>query len=142
MSAPERVTVASADLRTLTGAELFGALAHAHLTRASLVGALAALQDPAGDAALALAGIRFLQGVALELALRERPDPAPTWADAQAWDVTADLAEAGEDPLAQDRREYRVAASMATGLTPDLAEALPITDVEAFAAARRRVAGG
>lgn len=140
MTTPDRVTVAASDLRTLTGVELFGALAHARLSRQGMVEALAALQDPDGDPALGLAALRFLQAVALELALRERPDPAPTWEDAMGWDVTADMTDEGEDPLAAERRDYRVAASLATGLAPDLAESLPVVDVEAFAA-RRRASG-
>lgn len=136
MTTPDRVTVAAADLRTLTGAELFACLARAGLTRARLSLALEAIQDPEGNPNLGLAGMRFLQAVALELALRERPEPAPTWRDAQAWDVVADLSE-GEDPLEADRREYRVAAAVATGLPMEEAEALPVLDVEAFAARRR-----
>lgn len=132
---PDRVTVSAADLRTLTGAELFGALAHAGLTRARLVDALAALQDENGDPSLGLAGMRFLQAVALELALRERPEVRPSWEDAMAWDVQADLSE-GEDVLEADRREYRVAAAIATGLPPDQAEAVTVLDVEEYA--RRR----
>ena len=135
MTAPDRVTVAASDLRTLTGAELFTALAYAGLTRAGLTEALAAIQDPQGDPAWGLKGMRFLQATALVLALRNRPDPAPTWEDAQAWDVLADLAET-EDPLEADRREYRVAAAIATGLAPDVAVDLPVADVEVFA--RRR----
>jgi hypothetical protein len=133
---PTKVSVAAADLRTLTGAELFTCLAYANLTRAGLAEALGALQDPEGDASWGLRGMRFLQATALVLALRERPDPAPTWEDAQAWDVVADLSEA-EDPLEEDRREYRVAASIATGLPPDQAEDVPVADVEVFAARRR-----
>ena len=132
---PERIDVDAADLRTLTGAELFGALAHAGLTRARLVDALAALQDPNGDPALGLAGMRFLQAVALELALRERPEVPPTWADAMGWDVQAPNLDQ-EDALEEDRRDYRVAASIATGLPPDRVEAVPVADVEEFA--RRR----
>ena len=136
MTAPERVTVRARELATLTGVELFGALAHANLTRAGVAASLASLQDPDGDPALGLAGMRFLQAAALELALRDRPDPAPTWDDAQRWDVVADLTEAGEDPLAQDRRDYRIAAAIVTGLPPDLAMAEAVADVEEFA--RRR----
>lgn len=135
MTTPERVAVAAADLRTLTGAELFASLARAHLTRARLALALASLQDPDGDPDLGLAGMRFLQAVALELALRERPEVPPTWEDAQRWDVVADLSE-GEDPLEVDRREYRVAAAVATGLDTDAAMATPVVEVEEFA--RRR----
>jgi hypothetical protein len=134
---PDKVTVAASDLRTLTGAELFTALSYAGLTRAGLTEALAAIQDPDGDPAWGLRGMRFLQATALVLALRNRPDPAPSWEDAQGWDVTADLADE-EDPLDADRREYRVAASIATGLPPDQAEAIPVADVEVFAARRRR----
>lgn len=133
---PDRVTVAASDLRTLTGAELFRCLAWADLTRAGLSEALAAIQDPEGNPAWGYRGMRFLQATALVLALRERPDPAPTWEDAQGWDVTADMAEV-EDPLEVDRREYRVAASIATGLPPDQAEGVPVADVEVFAARRR-----
>jgi hypothetical protein len=140
MTTPERVAVSTAELRSLTGAELFGALAHAHLTRAGLSAALEALQDPEGDPDLGLAGMRFLQAVALELALRNGPDPAPTWTEAQRWDVTADLAEDGEDPLEADRREYRVAAAIATGLAPDAAEGLAVVEVEALARRRAGVA--
>lgn len=138
MTRPDVVTLAAADLRSLSGVELFAALARAGLTRAGLVDALGAIQDPNGDPLQALAGMRFLQAVALGMALRNRPDPAPTWEDAQGWDVTADMAEA-EDPLDVDRREYRVAAAVATGLDPTVAEALPVVEVEAFA--RRRRAG-
>jgi hypothetical protein len=141
VTAPERVTVAAADLATLTGVELFAALAHAGLTRSRLVEALAAIQDPEGNPNVALRGMRFLQATALELALREDPEPRPTWEDAQGWDVTADLSEVG-DPLAQDRREYRVAAAVATGLDPDAAEDLAVADVEEYARVRRRMAGG
>jgi len=132
---PERVTVKATDLASLTGAELFGALAHAGLTRRGLVDALAALQDPDGDPALGLAGMRFLQAVALEISLRN--GPGATWEDAQAWDIRADLAEGPEDTLAQDRREYRVGAALVTGLDPDAAMALEVTEVEAFAKRRR-----
>jgi hypothetical protein len=132
---PERVAVSGADLRSLTGAELFAGLARARLTRARLALALAALQDPDGDPDLGLAGFRFLQAVALELALRGRPEVPPTWEDAQRWDVVADLSE-GEDPLEVDRREYRVAAAVATGLDPEEAMAAPVLEVEEFA--RRR----
>lgn len=135
MTAPRKVIVAAADLRTLTGAELFTCLAWAGLTRAGLTEALANLQDPEGDPAWGLRGIRFLQGAALSVQLRDHPDPRPTWEEAMEWDVTADLAEA-EDPLEVDRREYRVAAAIATGLTPEEAELVPVVDVEAFA--RRR----
>lgn len=135
MTAPRKVIVAAADLRTLTGAELFTCLAWAGLTRAGLTEALSALQDPEGDPAWGLRGIRFLQGAALSVQLRDHPDPRPTWEEAMEWDVTADLAEA-EDPLEVDRREYRVAAAIATGLTPEEAELVPVVDVEAFA--RRR----
>lgn len=136
MTTPDRVSIAAADIRTLSGVELFGALAHAGLTRSRLVEALAAIQDPDGNPSHALAGMRFLQAVALALALREDPDPAPTWADAQRWDVVADMTDAGADPLEADRREYRVAAAVATGLPMDEAERLPVADVEEFA--RRR----
>jgi hypothetical protein len=135
MTTPTRVVVAASDLRTLTGAELFTCLGWAGLTRAGLTEALSNLQDPNGDPGWGLRGIRFLQGAALVLQLRDHPDPRPTWEDAQGWDVTADLAEE-EDPLEADRREYRVAASIATGLPPELAVAVPVADVEAFA--RRR----
>jgi len=141
MTTPDRITVAASDLRTLTGAELFTALAWAGLTRARLVDALEALQDPDGNPNLGLRAMRFLQATALVLALRERPDPAPTWEDAQSWDVVADLAE-GEDPLEADRRDYQVAASIATGLPPDQVEDLQVSTVEVFAQARRRAAGG
>lgn len=136
MTAPDRVTIAVADLRTLTGVELFGALAHAGLTRRGLASALVALQDPDGDPAEGLAGMHFLQAVALELAMRERPEVPPTWEEAQRWDVTADLADDGEDLLEMDRREYRVAAAVVTGLAPDLAVALPVAEVEEFAKRR------
>jgi hypothetical protein len=135
MTTPDRVTVAAQDLRTLTGAELFTCLAWAGLTRAGLTEALGAIQDPEGDPVWGLRGYRFLQATALVLLLRGHPDPAPTWEEAQAWDVVADLSE-GEDPLEADRREYRVAASIATGLPPDQAEEVPVADVEVFA--RRR----
>lgn len=134
---PDRVTVAATDLRTLTGAELFTCLAYANLTRAGLAESLAAIQDPEGDPAWGLRGMRFLQATALVLALRNRPDPPPTWEDAQGWDVVADLADT-EDPLEADRREYRVAAAIATGLTADQAEDLPVAEVEVYAARRRR----
>lgn len=136
MTTPERHTIRGADLATLTGVELFQALAHAHLTRADLEPAIAALQDPHGDPGLGLAALRFLQAVALAMAVRE--GSTATWADAQAWDVTADLADAGEDPLAVERREYRVATSLVTGLPPDVAEALPVADVAEYARVRSR----
>ena len=135
MTAPRRVAVAAQDLRTLTGAELFTCLAWAGLTRAGLTEALQALQDPEGDPGWGLRGMRFLQGAALVLQLRDHPDPRPTWEEAMEWDVTADLSEA-EDPLEADRLEYRVAASIATGLAPAEAELVPVAEVEAFA--RRR----
>lgn len=135
MTAPLRVVVAAGDLRSLTGAELFTCLAWAGLTRAGLTEALQALQDPDGDPSWGLRGIRFIQGAALVLQLRDHPDPRPTWEEAMEWDVTADLAEA-EDPLEADRREYRVAAAIATGLPPDQAELVPVVDVEAFAKRR------
>lgn len=135
MTAPRRVVIAASDLRTLTGAELFTCLAWSGLTRAGLTEALSALQDPEGDPGWGLRGMRFLQGAALVLQLRDHPDPRPTWEEAMEWDVTADLAEA-EDPLEADRLEYRVAAAIATGLSPQEAELVPVAEVEAFA--RRR----
>jgi len=125
-----------ADVRDLTGAETFEALARAGLTRRRLPQALEAVRDPDGNPTHALAGMRFLQAAALELELRRRPVPAPTWEDAMGWHVEADLTDGDAPELEAERREYRVAASILTGLPPDAAEALPIADVEAFAKVR------
>lgn len=143
MTQPTKVVVGVAAIRTLTGSELFGALAHAGLRRGHVEAALEALRSPEGDPDLALAGIRFLQAVALELALRNASanGQVPTWEEAQRWDVTADMTEPGESIVEAERREYRVAASLATGLHPDAAEALPVADVDAFARARERAGG-
>jgi len=135
VSAPRRVLVAYDDVRSLAGYELYRALRRAGLRRGQLVEATAALESDDGDPDLAYRAILFLQAVALELELREAPDPAPTWDDAQGWDVRA--GSPGEaDPLADDERAYRVAASIATGLPADDAMRVPIADVEAFARAR------
>lgn len=135
------MVLSQATLASLTGVELFTALAQVGLSRARLELALAAITDPDGDPALALQGLRFLQAAALVLALRSHPDPAPTWEEAQEWSVTADMTDPGEDPLTAERREYRVAAALVTGLPGEEAEGLPVAEVAAFAEARRRLAG-
>jgi hypothetical protein len=133
-----RVVIRTGAVRSLSGVELFEALARAGLRRSELEPALEAIRDADGDPALALRGMRFLQAMALALELRADPVPAPTWAEAQRWDIEADATEQGED-LEADRSEYRVAASIATGLPPDQAEQLSVDEVERFARIR---AGG
>jgi hypothetical protein len=136
VTTPDRITLDAEDLAGLTGAELFGALAHAGLTRAGLPAALAALSNPDGDPALGLQAYRFLQGVALEFALRN--GPGPTWEDAQRWDVvsTGDT----RDPLVADRAEYRAAVSILAAVPLAEAESIPLGDLEALARVRK-VAG-
>jgi len=141
MSTPRRVTVTYADIRGMSGVELFSALAHAGLRRSQVDAALGAIVDPDGDPELALRGLRLLQAVALELELRRDLDDPPSWQDAQRWQVEADMRDE-RDPLEAERREYRVAASLATGLPPDAAEQLPVEDVDAFARARGLVPRG
>lgn len=132
---PRQVIVRAADLRSLTGAELFTALGLAGLTRARLPDAVAALQDPDGNPNVGLQAIRFLQATALQLRRREGDDA--TWEDAQSWDVLADMTETAEEALEAERQEYRVAGSVVTGLPMDQVDELPVTVVDAFTTARR-----
>lgn len=136
MGSPRRVTLTTADIRSLTVLEAARACAIAGVRLKESQKLLESVNRSSGDPADDARAAALLYAYALMI--ERRTDAAASWEDAQTWKLVWD-ADAAEDAIADAEAEASVRASLATGLPPREAGALTLREAEAYGDASREL---
>lgn len=123
-----------ADIRNLTVLELMRACALAGVRRSEFGDLTAALADAGADPELAYRAALLAYAVAHVRELRT--NPAATWAEAQARELTIGEPDAAAELVADDAARMLAEAAVLTGSTPEAAGRLTVRELDAYAAVR------
>jgi hypothetical protein len=134
LSDPRLVTLTLPAIKSLTILEIARASATARVKRADTERLLRTMLDPAADPSELELGATLLYAWAWQLVRRD--EPATPGQDAQTWRVEFDLD--ATDELAEVEAIAVAEAVLATGLPPDQAARLTLTEVAAYAEVRSR----
>lgn len=129
MTEPRNVVVTLAGIKSMTILEIARASVIANIKRSETERLLRNLVRNDADPSELERGALLLYAWAFQLTKRDEPDL--TWEDAQTWRVTFDLDIT--DPMQEAEAEARIAAALATGLPPAIAEQLTLADMGAYA---------
>lgn len=129
MTEPRNVVVTLAGIKSMTILEIARASVIANIKRSETERLLRNLVRNDADPSELERGALLLYAWAFQLVKRDEPDL--TWEDAQTWRVTFDLDIT--DPMQEAEAEARIAAALATGLPPAIAEQLTLADMGVYA---------
>ena len=129
MAEPRNVVVTLAGIKSMTILEVARASVIANIKRSETERLLRTLLQKDADPSDLEKAALLLYAWAFQITKRDEPNL--TWEDAQTWRVTFDLDIT--DPMQEAESEARIAAAVATGLPPAIAEQLTIADMGAYA---------
>lgn len=135
-----RVELTLADLRRLTVLERARACALVGVKERELGPLLRAVAGRDGEPEELERAVELLYAIAYQLGRRAERDL--TWDDVLGWDLALNLEDATADPLAEAEAHASVEAALATGLPPNVAGELTLSQIEAYGNVRAEAERG